>query len=74
MERQRTPSLGLIARPLLSVRQAGELPGITESTAYRCLNAGELPGAVRVGGRWYVRRAVLERWIAGGDAHADLAA
>lgn len=52
-------------RPLISVRQAAELLGVTESTAYRFLNRGELAGAVRVGNRWYVRRAVLLRWLDG---------
>lgn len=49
-------------RPIISVRQAAEILGVTEGTAYRWLDRGELPGAVRVGGRWYVRRAALERW------------
>ena len=55
-----------IRRPLMSVREAAELAGVTESTAYRWANTGELPGAVRVHGRWYVRRVVLEAWLAGG--------
>jgi hypothetical protein len=40
------------ARPLLSVRQAGELLGITKSTAYRWLYNCQLKGAAR-------RRAVV---------------
>lgn len=63
-----------IRRPLLSVREAAELAGVTESTAYRWANTGELPGAVRVHGRWYVRRVVLEAWLAGGTIAEKFAA
>ena len=52
-------------RPLLLVRQAADVLGITESTGYRWLERGELPGAVHVGDRWYVRRTVLGAWLAG---------
>ncbi|MBI3969867.1 MAG: helix-turn-helix domain-containing protein [Chloroflexi bacterium] len=53
------------SRPLISVRRAAERLGITESSAYRWLAAGELPGAVRVNGRSYVRRRVLEARLHG---------
>lgn len=46
-------------KPLISIAQAAELVGITESTAYRWLHRGELPGALFVGNRWLVRRRVL---------------
>ena len=61
----RPNSVNVPQRPLLSVARAAELLGVTESTAYRWLRQGDLPGAVRVGGRWYVRRRVLEAWMYG---------
>ncbi len=52
-------------RPLLTVPQAAVHLGISESAAYRWLDRGELPGAVHVGGRWWVRRRVLLAWLEG---------
>jgi excisionase family DNA binding protein len=63
-----------IRRPLITVREAAELAGVTESTAYRWANTGELAGALRVHGRWYVRRVVLEAWLAGGVIAESFAA
>lgn len=54
-----------LQRPLLTIPQAALLAGISTNTAYRWLAAGELPGTVRAGGRWYVRRRVLESWLRG---------
>ncbi len=54
-----------LQRPLISVAEAAALVGVSEATGYRWVAAGELPGAVRVGGRWYVRRLVIETWLAG---------
>lgn len=54
-------------KPLLSVSQAAELAGVSRSVAYTWARLGCLPGAVHVGGRWYVRRLVLLAWL-GGDA------
>ena len=54
--------------PLLGPNAACKLAGISHSTGYRWLNAGCFPGAVRLaGGRWMIRRAMLERWLAGED-------
>jgi len=54
-------------RPLLSVRQAAHRLGIGETTAYEWARRNELPGLVKLGGRLYVRAAVLDRFIAGED-------
>jgi len=53
--------------PLLSVAQAAALLGIGTSTGYEWVRAGELPGAVRVHGRYYVRRALLDAYLRGED-------
>ena len=58
------------ARPPISVRDAARRLGIGETTAYEWVRRGELPGLVRLGGRWYVRAAVLERFIVGEDEPA----
>ena len=58
------------SRPLISVAQAGRALGIKTTTAYEWARRGDLPGLVRLGGRMYVRAAVLERFIAGEDAGA----
>ena len=55
-------------KALLSVEQAADLAGISRSVAYRWARLGCLPGAVSLGGRWYVRRLVLLAWLAGDDA------
>ena len=54
-------------KPLLSVAEAGRELGIRTTTAYEWARRGELPGLVRHGGRFYVRRAVLEAYIQGTD-------
>jgi excisionase family DNA binding protein len=54
-------------RPLISVGEAARRLGISQTTAYEWSRRDELPGLVRLGGRLYVRAAVLERFIAGED-------
>jgi len=54
-------------RPLLSVAEAGRALGIRTTAAYEWARRGELPGLVKLGGRLYVRAAVLDRFIAGED-------
>lgn len=52
---------------LLTIPQLRARYGGSPMTWYRRARAGELPGAVRLGNRWYVRRLVLEAWLAGED-------
>lgn len=59
-------------KPLISIARAAEIAGITESTAYRWLRRGELPGALVVGGRWRVRRRVLQAWLDGQEYASPL--
>ena len=54
-------------KPLIAVREAAEILGVGTTTAYEWLRRGELPGAVQHGGRWYVRRAVVEAYAQGAD-------
>ena len=52
-------------RPLISITAAADLGGRSRSATYESARRGELPGAVLLNGRWYVKRAVLERWLLG---------
>ena len=57
---------GIVHRPLLSIREAAALAGLSVSDAYRRARSGNLPGLVSVPGhRLLVRRRVLESWLAG---------
>lgn len=58
-------------RRLVSVSQAAGIAGVSRSVAYRWARAGQLPGAVLVCGRWWVRRRVLVAWLNGqGEAES----
>jgi len=54
-------------KPLLTVAEAGRELGIGTTTAYEWARQGELPGLVKLGGRSYVRRAVLIAFLNGAD-------
>ena len=56
----RTMQMKLAGRPLLSITEAGELLGVSVSTAYRMADAGQLP-VIRLGdgGTMRVVRAKL---------------
>ena len=53
------------SRPILNMSEAASLIGVAKSTLYEWLQRGVLPGVVRVGRRYYVRREALERWLKG---------
>lgn len=55
---------------LLTVPQAAQRLGIGANLAYRMAEAGELPGAFRVGRHWRVSVVRLERFI-NGEAEAS---
>jgi len=56
-------------RLTLSVEQAAQRLGIGRGLAYDLARRGELPGCVRLGRRYLVSIAALERFL-GGPAHA----
>lgn len=70
--RPRGPGAGPLPKPtedaLLTIPQMPARYGGSVMTWYRRARARELPGAVLLRGRWYVRRLVFERWLAGEDA------
>jgi predicted DNA-binding transcriptional regulator AlpA len=54
------------ANPLtMSVPAAARLLGISRGGAYELARRGQLPGAIKLGGRTVVSRQVLERTING---------
>ena len=61
------------SRPLLTVPQLARESGLPASVLYRWFSLGELAGAVRLGGRIYVRRKVWEAWLAGAGEAAPTA-
>jgi excisionase family DNA binding protein len=53
-------------RLLLSLEETALILGIGRSTIYRAVHDGELPFPVhRIGGRWYVPKAGLQRFLNG---------
>jgi predicted DNA-binding transcriptional regulator AlpA len=50
---------------LIPLSESNYRIGISRNTAYAWIAAEQYPGAVRRNGRWYVRVAVLESWLAG---------
>ena len=47
------------------VEEAAKYLGIGRQTAYDLADRGELPGALRLGGRWVVSRKALKAWLEG---------
>jgi hypothetical protein len=48
---------------LLTIPKLAAAYEIPEATLYRWAWAGELAGAVKLRGRWYVRVPAFERWL-----------
>jgi excisionase family DNA binding protein len=49
--------------PFLNVEQAAEQFGLSIHTIRAIAKAGKLPGARKIGGRWFVHRATMERFF-----------
>jgi len=56
----------------VSVETAAKELGIGRSLAYELARKGELPGVIRLGGRYLVSRARLEKVLNGGPARMPL--
>ena len=52
-------------RPTISVEEAAKELGIGRNLAYALARKGELPGVLRLGARYVVRRALLEKVLRG---------
>ena len=48
-------------RMTLTIAETAAALGVSERTIYELARTGRLPGALRLGGRWLVRRDALER-------------
>ena len=62
MSRTHGATTALRAR-MLPIRLVAEAVEISEQTARRLCAAGEIPGAVKVGGQWRVSEDDLVHWI-----------
>jgi excisionase family DNA binding protein len=47
------------------IADVARLLGISRQHAAELIRKGEIPGGVRLGERWLVRRTVLDSWLAG---------
>lgn len=56
---------------LLSMREAAAALGLKADTAADLARRGQFPGAVRLGGRWYVSRRQLALWLASAGAPTE---
>jgi excisionase family DNA binding protein len=52
-------------RRTMNVDEAAKALGISRASAYELARRGELPGAIRLGGRVVVSKAALERVVNG---------
>ena len=48
---------------LLTISETASLLGLSVNQTYNLANLGELPGAVKLGGRWRIKTAVLNSWL-----------
>jgi len=49
------------------VECAGRILGLGKTSSYELARAGEIPGLVRLGHKWVVKRSKLERWLEGNE-------
>jgi excisionase family DNA binding protein len=57
---------------LLNLEETALVLGIGRSTIYRAVRDGKVPFPVhRIGGKWYVPKRALERFLDGGGDHQD---
>jgi predicted DNA-binding transcriptional regulator AlpA len=64
-ERSQAVSETATERRTMNVEDAAHALGISRASAYEAARKGELPGAIRIGGRVVVSTTVLERVLNG---------
>lgn len=50
-------------RLTMTISECADALGCSERYLYELAKAGRLPGALRLGTRWLIRRDALERWL-----------
>ena len=55
---------------LLTLSEAADLLQVSTRTLQRMIHSGEMP-ALKVGGQWRVRRALLRQWVENREASAQ---
>jgi excisionase family DNA binding protein len=57
---------------LLNLEETARVLGIGRSTIYRAVRDGKVPfPAHRIGGKWYVPKRALQRFLDGGEVQQD---
>jgi excisionase family DNA binding protein len=54
-------------RRTLNIEEAAMVLGIGRRLAYELARRGELPGVMKLGGRYVISKAALERFLQGAD-------
>lgn len=49
--------------PLMTVDELAKVLHKSTNRTYGLLHQGLIPGAVRLNGRWYIKRFVFEEWL-----------
>lgn len=62
---QKTSKIIPLWRDDPSAECAGRILGLGKTSTYELAHAGEIPGLVRLGRKWVVKRSKLERWLEG---------
>ena len=55
---------------LLTLSEAADILQVSTRTLQRMIHSGEMP-ALKVGGQWRVRRALLRQWVENREASAQ---
>ena len=62
METTLSPSSAVETKPeLMTVKELAEYLRIPTPTIYYLVQRGKLPGAIQIGGRWRIKRSVIDR-------------
>ena len=59
------------ARPIMTPREFGAEFFLSTSTVHEWLQRDAVPGAFRIGRRWYIRRAAVAAWLTGNEKAAE---
>lgn len=55
-----------VERATYSPEQVAKLLSCSRQHCYQLLEAGEIPHARKIGGRWHIAIEPFDRWLAGG--------
>ena len=74
METTLSPSSAVETKPeLMTVKELAEYLRIPTPTIYYLVQRGKLPGAIQIGGRWRIKRSVIDRDVLKNEIPCPLA-